>query len=140
MPEFYESPPPACGSTVDTNRSDEEWHESGLKDRALLALLFVGAVQVAGMIHVRNTLIDAASTGARFGALADRTADDAAARTEQLISASVSSRYAEEISYEYIEAPEGRTLRITVRAQVPMLVVGPGFGELEVTGSAYEFD
>lgn len=107
---------------------------------ALLALLFVGAVQVAGMIHVRNTLIDAASTGARFGALADRTADDAAARTEQLISASVSSHYAEEISYEYIEAPEGRTLRITVRAQVPMLVVGPGFGELEVTGSAYEFD
>lgn len=106
---------------------------------ALLALLFVAVVQVAGMIHVRNTLIDAASTGARFGALADRTADDGAARTQQLISGSISSRYAEEISYEYIEASEGRTLRISVRAQVPVLVVGPGFGELEVTGSAHEY-
>ncbi|WP_238385197.1 TadE/TadG family type IV pilus assembly protein [Nesterenkonia muleiensis] len=106
---------------------------------ALLALLFVAAVQVAGMIHVRNTLIDAASTGARFGALADRTADDGAARTQQLITGSISSRYAEEISYEYLETSEGRTLRISVRAQVPVLVVGPGFGELEVTGSAYEY-
>lgn len=106
----------------------------------LLALLFVAVIQVAGMIHVRNTLIDAASAGARFGALEDRTADDGAARTEQLISSSISSRYAQEISYEYIDVPEGRTLRITVRAQVPLFVVGPGLGEVEVTGSAYEYD
>lgn len=107
---------------------------------ALLALLFVAVIQVAGMIHVRNTLIDAASTGARFGTLADRTADDAAARTQQLISSSISARYAEDISYDYIDGPEGRTLRITVQAQVPILVIGPGIGELEVTGSAYAFD
>lgn len=106
---------------------------------ALLTLLFVAVIQVAGMIHVRNTLIDAASTGARFGTLADRTADDAAARTQQLISSSISARYAQEISYDYIDASEGRTLRITVRAQLPLLVIGPGIGELEVTGSAYEY-
>lgn len=107
---------------------------------ALLALLFLAVLQIAGMIHVRNTLIDAASTGARFGALADRSAEDGVARTEQLIGGSISDRYAQEVSYEYIEEPEGRTFRITVGAHVPVLVIGPGVGELEVTGSAYEFD
>lgn len=107
---------------------------------ALLALLFLAVLQIAGMIHVRNTLIDAASTGARFGALADRSAEDGVARTEELISGSVSDRYAQEITYEYMDEPEGRTLRITVDARVPVLVIGPGVGELEVTGSAYEFE
>ncbi|TLP96039.1 pilus assembly protein [Nesterenkonia salmonea] len=107
---------------------------------ALLALLFLAVLQIAGMIHVRNTLIDAASTGARFGALADRSAEDGVARTEELISGSVSDRYAQEITYEYMDEPEGRTLRITVDARVPVFVIGPGVGELEVTGSAYEFE
>ncbi|WP_237704731.1 TadE/TadG family type IV pilus assembly protein [Nesterenkonia sp. F] len=49
---------------------------------ALLALLFVLTLQLAVLVHVRNTLIDAASTGARFGALDDRSAEDGVARTE----------------------------------------------------------
>ncbi|WP_328821917.1 TadE/TadG family type IV pilus assembly protein [Nesterenkonia haasae] len=107
---------------------------------ALLSLLFLAVLQIAGMIHVRNTLIDAASTGARFGALADRSAEDGVARAERLISGSVSERYAQEVTYEYIDETEGRTLRITVNARIPVLVVGPGVGELELTGSAYEFE
>ncbi|MVT26174.1 TadE/TadG family type IV pilus assembly protein [Nesterenkonia alkaliphila] len=106
---------------------------------ALLVLLFLAVIQFAGMIHIRNTLIDAASTGARFGALNDRTGEDGAARTQALISSSIASRYAQDITYEYLEVPEGRTLRITVRAQVPVLVVGPGVSELEVTGTAHEY-
>ena len=47
---------------------------------ALLTLVFVGVVQLAVVLHVRNTLVDCASEGARFGALADRTPDDGAAR------------------------------------------------------------
>ncbi|WP_243729143.1 TadE/TadG family type IV pilus assembly protein [Nesterenkonia sphaerica] len=107
---------------------------------ALLVLLFLGVLQVAGLIHIRNSLIDAASTGARFGALDDRSAQDGVARTQELIRGSVADRYAQEVNYEYVEVPEGRTLRITVDARVPVLVIGPGVGELEVTGSAYEFD
>jgi Flp pilus assembly protein TadG len=107
---------------------------------ALLALLFVAVLQIAGMIHIRNSLTDAASTGARFGALDDRSAEEGAARTEELIRGTLADRYAEEVNYEYIDVPEGRTLRITVGARVPVLVVGPGVGELEVTGSAYEFE
>lgn len=106
----------------------------------LLLALCLAVVQIAGMIHVRNTLIDAASTGARFGALQDRTADDGLARTRELIGASVSARYADDVSYDYLDAAEGRTLRITVRAQYPVLGVLGGLGELEVSGSAYEFE
>lgn len=106
----------------------------------LLLALCLAVVQIAGMIHVRNTLIDAASTGARFGALQDRTADDGLARTRELIGTSISARYAEDVSFDYFDAAEGRTLRITVRAQYPVLGVLGGLGELEVSGSAYEFE
>lgn len=106
----------------------------------LLLALSLAVVQIAGMIHVRNTLIDAASTGARFGSLHDRTADDGLARTRELISASISGQYAENITYDYLDAAEGRTLRITVRAQYPVLGVLGGLGELEVRGNAYEFE
>lgn len=106
---------------------------------ALLVLLTLLIIQLAVFIHVRNTLIDAASTGARLGVLHDRTAQDGAQRTAELITGSVSEQYAEDISYEYVPADEGRMLRVTVRAQIPLLGTYLGAGELEVTGSAYEF-
>lgn len=128
--------------TVATVRSEERGSATAefTMVAALLVLLFIGVLQVAGMIHIRNSLIDAASTGARFGALDDRSAQDGVARTQELIRGSVADRYAQEVNYDYVEVPEGRTLRITVDARVPVLVIGPGVGELEVTGSAYEFD
>ncbi|MGJ9405571.1 TadE/TadG family type IV pilus assembly protein [Nesterenkonia aurantiaca] len=106
---------------------------------ALLVLLSFAILQLTLMIHVRNTLIDAASTGARFGVLEDRTASDGAQRTRALIESSISARYAEAVDYEYLAQAEGQTLRITVRAQVPVLGLLPGVGSLEVTGSAYDF-
>lgn len=106
----------------------------------LLLALCLAVMQIAGMVHVRNSLIDAASTGARFGALQDRSPADGLSRTRELISSSVSAQYAEDLSYDYIDSDQGRTLRITVRAQYPVLGVLGGVGELEVSGSAYEFD
>lgn len=107
---------------------------------ALLVLLTLAVIQLTTFVHVRNTLIDAASTGARFGALHDRTAEDGVDRTRSLIASSVAEDHAEEVSYTYLEAEEGRTLRITVRAGVPLMGIGPGMGTLEVQGRAYEFD
>lgn len=107
---------------------------------ALLVLLAMAVLQLGLMIHVRNTLIDAASTGARLGALHDRTAEDGADRTARLIESSVASRYAGDIGYEYEHVEEGRVLRITVRAQIPLFGLLPGVGETEVNGSAYEFE
>ncbi|GAA1120362.1 TadE/TadG family type IV pilus assembly protein [Nesterenkonia jeotgali] len=107
---------------------------------ALLVLLSFALLQLTLMIHVRNTLIDAASTGARFGVLEDRTAEDGVQRTQALIESSISARYAEAVGYEYVAQAEGQTLRITVQAQVPVLGLFPGVGQLEVTGSAYDFE
>lgn len=107
---------------------------------ALLVLLSFAILQLTLMVHVRNTLIDAASTGARFGVLQDRTAGDGVQRTQALIESSISSRYAQTVSYDYVVQPEGQTLQITVQAQVPVLGLFPGLGSLEVTGSAYDFD
>ena len=47
----------------------------------LLTLFFLAIVQLTLVLHVRNTLIDAAASGARYGTLADRNAEDARDRT-----------------------------------------------------------
>lgn len=107
---------------------------------SLLVLLVLAIIQFAGMIHVRNTLIDAASTGARFGALDDRTAEDGVERARSLIASSVSDRYAQDISYTYRPDENGQVLEITVEAQYPVLVVLTGVGNLEATGSAYVYE
>lgn len=107
---------------------------------ALLVLLTMLIMQLAFLVHVRNTLIDAASSGARLGVLHDRTPEDGAERAAELISGSITEAHAEDISYEYVPAGEGRSLRITVRTQVPLLGPYLGAGALEVSGNAYEFD
>ena len=43
----------------------------------LLTMFFLAVIQLTLLLHVRNTLIDAASSGARYGTLADRNAADA---------------------------------------------------------------
>nr|WP_231716034.1 TadE family protein [Arthrobacter zhangbolii] len=40
---------------------------------ALVGLVFMAVIQLALVLHVRNTLIDAAATGDRYGTLADRS-------------------------------------------------------------------
>ncbi len=107
---------------------------------SLLVVLTFAIIQLTLLVHVRNTLIDAASTGARFGVLEDRTAQDGVARTQALIQSSISSHYAQGVHYQYETQVEGRILTITVRAQVPVLGLIPGVGQLEVSGGAYEFE
>ena len=38
----------------------------------LLTMFFLAIIQLTLILHVRNTLIDAAASGARYGTLADR--------------------------------------------------------------------
>src|SRR5215207_3315744 len=52
---------------------------------SLLTLFFLAIIQLTLVLHVRNTLIDAAASGARYGTLADRGAADAQERTRSLI-------------------------------------------------------
>jgi Flp pilus assembly protein TadG len=103
---------------------------------ALLTMFFVSIIQLALILHVRNTLIDAAASGARYGTLADRSADDARRRTGELIGTALSADFARDIETREVTFQGLRTLEVTVRAPLPVIgLIGPREG-LEVTGHA----
>lgn len=103
---------------------------------ALLTLFFLAIVQLALVLHVRNTLIDAAASGARYGTLADRTAADARDRTAQLIGSALTPEFARDVSTAETSFAGVRTLEVTIRAPLPVIgLIGPR-ELLEVKGHA----
>ncbi len=103
---------------------------------ALLTLLFLAIVQLTLVLHIRNTLIDAAASGARYGTLADRNSGDARDRTVQLITMALNSDYAADVATAESTYQGIRTLEVTVRAPLPVIgFVGPR-ALLEVKGHA----
>ncbi len=60
--------------------------------------LFLGILQVALVLHVRNTLTSAASEGARYAATVDRPVDAGATRTREQISGALAARYARAVT------------------------------------------
>lgn len=102
----------------------------------LLALIFVSIVQLALVLHIRNTLIDAAASGARYGTLADRGGSDAQRRAVELISGSLNAEFARNVTAGSVAVDGVAMLQVTVRAPLPAVgLVGP-VGELEVRGHA----
>ena len=86
----------------------------------LVMAVVLGIVQLALALHVRNTLQDAASEGARWAALADSTPARGIARTRELISLAVGDQYANDISISNREWLGHPALSITVRASLPL--------------------
>lgn len=102
----------------------------------LLTMFFLAIIQLTLILHVRNTLIDAAASGARYGTLADREAADAEERTRSLIGSALSAGFAEQVSTSEVTVQGLRTLEVTVRAPLPVIgLIGPR-GMLEVKGHA----
>ncbi|MCU1532862.1 MAG: pilus assembly protein TadE [Arthrobacter sp.] len=102
----------------------------------LLTAFFLAIIQLTLVIHVRNTLIDAAASGARYGTLADRNSEDARARTAQLIGVALNPEFAGEVTASESTYQGVRTLEVTVRAPLPVLgLIGPR-ALLEVKGHA----
>lgn len=101
---------------------------------ALLTLVFVGVVQLALVLHVRNTLVDCASEGARYGAFADRTPQDGAQRTRDLIGASLSSSFASDVQARNVQVDGLQAVEVTVTAPLPVIgLFGPS-GMLVISG------
>lgn len=102
----------------------------------LLTLFFLAIVQLTLVLHVRNTLIDAAASGARYGTLADRGAVDARDRAAQLISVALNPEFAQDVTTSEATYQGIRTLEVTVRAPLPVIgLIGPR-AVLEVKGHA----
>jgi TadE-like protein len=104
---------------------------------ALVALLFVAVFQLGLALHVRNTLISCASEGARLGARADATPADGAARARELISSSLSGRFARNVTAQVVTAGGVQVVAVEVVAPLPVLgPLGPD-GGLTVAGRAF---
>jgi Flp pilus assembly protein TadG len=103
---------------------------------SLLTMFFLAIIQLTLILHVRNTLIDAAASGARYGTLADRGAADAEERTRGLIGVALNSGFAEHVSTSEVTVQGFRSLEVTVRAPMPVIgLIGPR-EMLEVKGHA----
>jgi Flp pilus assembly protein TadG len=104
----------------------------------LLTLLFLGVMQLALVLHVRNTLVDCASEGARYGALADRSPAEGAARARDLIESALAPAYAADVVAGHADVAGVRTVEVTVRAPIPVVgLLGPR-GTIVVSGHGVE--
>lgn len=102
----------------------------------LLTMFFLAVIQLALVLHIRNTLIDAAASGARYGTLADRTAADAKDRTGELIGMALNADFAKDVTATEVTFQGIRALEVTVRAPLPVIgLIGPREA-LEVKGHA----
>ncbi|MFD1714159.1 TadE family protein [Amnibacterium flavum] len=102
----------------------------------LLTFLFLGVLQLALALHVRNTVTDAASEGARFAALADSTLPAGAERTRYLISVAVGDGFAADVSARTTEWLGAPVAEVSVTAPLPLIGLWGLDGALEVTGHA----
>jgi Flp pilus assembly protein TadG len=103
---------------------------------SLLTMFFLAVIQLTLVLHVRNTLIDAAASGARYGTLADRNAADARDRTGELIATALNLDFAKDVTTTEVTFQGIRALEVTVRAPLPVIgLIGPREA-LEVKGHA----
>lgn len=103
---------------------------------ALLTVLTLAVLQLALALHVRNTVLDAAAEGARFGSFADTGPELGAERTRQLIRIAVGERYAADVNARVQPSAAGDLVVVTVDTPLPLLgLLGPDRG-IEVVGHA----
>jgi Flp pilus assembly protein TadG len=105
---------------------------------ALLLFVAMGVFQLGLALYVRNTLISAASEGARYGARADASPGDGVARTEALITSSLNGSFAVDVQGARTVTDSGvRVVEVRVTAPLPVIgPVGPS-GMLTVSGRAF---
>ncbi|MFL6152526.1 MAG: TadE/TadG family type IV pilus assembly protein [Ornithinibacter sp.] len=104
---------------------------------ALVVGLFLAVFQLGLALHTRNTLISCASEGARLGARADAVPGQGVSRTQALITASLSARYARHVSSRQTVVEGVRVVEVRVVAPVPVLgLLGPD-DRFDVVGRAF---
>ncbi|MFK4789958.1 TadE/TadG family type IV pilus assembly protein [Microbacterium sp. ZW T5_56] len=102
----------------------------------LLTLMTVAVIQIGIVIHVRNTVHDAAVQAAYEAALADVTADQVESIVRDVVRSAVGSDLVGDVRSSYTDALGVPTLEVRVTAVLPLIVfVGIPDG-LEVVGRA----
>jgi len=104
----------------------------------VLIPLFLGILQVALVLHVRNTLTSAASEGARYAATVDRPPEAGVTKTREQISGAIAARFASDITAHAVDVDGAPGIRIDVVAEVPPLGLWGPAVRLSVSGHAIE--
>lgn len=100
---------------------------------ALLVIIALAVIQVAVVLHVRNTVTDAAVQGAREAAILGHSAQDGTDRTQMLIRERLGRGYTAQVTTD--ETADGR-ITVTVRATMPLVgLLGPS-RSMTLTGNA----
>jgi len=115
---------------------------SAVVDFVLVLLVLVpfvlGIVQVALVLHVRNTLAAAAAEGARYAATADRGPVEGEAVTRDHVDDAIAGRFARDVAVSRTTIGGQPMVVVTIRADVPALGLGGPGVALEVSGHAVE--
>lgn len=102
----------------------------------LLTVLTLSVIQLGLALLIRNTVLDAASEGARFAALADNGLPDGIARTSELITVALGPTYAQDVRASYGNYLGHPAAIVTVDAPLPLIgLIGIEHG-MEVEGHA----
>ncbi|MGC4109427.1 MAG: TadE/TadG family type IV pilus assembly protein [Nocardioides sp.] len=104
----------------------------------VLVPVFLGILQVALVLFVRNTVTAAAAEGARYAATVGRDPADGAARTRDQISGVLAGRYAKQVTAHEVVVDGVAAVEVTVHVVVPALGLGGPGVSLEVLGHAIE--
>ena len=103
----------------------------------LVVVLFLAVFQLGLALHTRNTLISCASEGARLGARADAVPGQGVSRTQALITASLSARFARNVTSREAVVGGVRVVEVRVVAPLPVIgLLGPD-GRLDLVGRAF---
>jgi Flp pilus assembly protein TadG len=104
----------------------------------LLTLLFVGLLQLGLALYVRNTLLASAAEGARYAANADRSPEDGAGLTRDIVRDALSSHYAADVRAGQEDVDGAVTDFVEIRATLPLIgLIGPSRA-IVVRGHAVE--
>jgi Flp pilus assembly protein TadG len=104
----------------------------------LLVPLFLGVLQVALVLFVRNTVAAAASEGARYAATLDHEPADGAARTRSQIRGVLAGRYADGVTAREVTIDGAPAVEVTVHVVVPALGLGGPAVAFDISGHAVE--
>ena len=100
--------------------------------------LVLGLLQLALVLHVRNTLAAAASEGARYAATVDRSPGAGVERTRSQISGALAGRFARQVTARAVTIDGVPGVEVEVRASVPPLGLWGPAVPLRLFGHAVE--
>lgn len=106
----------------------------------LLLPLVVGVMQVALVMHVRNTLASAAAEGARHAAVLGSSAELGEQKAREQVSTALAGRYARDVTVRPATVLGSPGYEAVIEAEVPALGLGGPALTVRVTGHAVAED